>query len=80
MIMSIFLEKPHTAPTIMPMLRFITAHISARDMDILDPTQTVSKVGSPEPPEPSIQLRLKPNFSIAAPGIRCFVVESVIFA
>ncbi len=39
------------------MVMLIKAQIRAREMEILDPTQMVSKVGSPEAPEPRIQLR-----------------------
>ena len=73
---STFLEKPQMAPTIIPTVMLITAQISARDREILAPYHTASKVDWPEAPAPRIHLMLKPNFSMALPGLKCFASES----
>ncbi len=77
MITSTFLEKPHTAPSKMPMVMLMSAQVRAREMEILEPTHTASKVGSPEAPAPRIQWMLLPNLAMAAVGVKCLAVASV---
>ena len=73
-------DSPHTAPTSTPTVILIAAQMSARVMEILEPYQIASNVDSPDAPAPSIHLRLKPNLSMAAEGVRCFALASRRFA
>ena len=74
---STFLEKPQMAPTTMPMEKFISVHSSARERDMRAPYHMESNVDCPEAPVPNIQRMEKPNFSMAAHGVRCLAVESM---
>src|SRR5699024_7777654 len=74
---STFFEKPQTAPTTMPIEKLIRAHRNASDREIRAPYHIESKVDWPLAPVPNIQRMLKPNFSIAAAGVKCLVSESI---
>ena len=59
---STFLEKPHTAPSRIPMVKLIRAQISAMEIEIRAPYHRPSKVDWPDSPVPNSQWMLKPNF------------------
>ena len=59
--MSTFLLKPHTAPSSTPMVMLMAPQMKAREMEMRDPFQMASKVGSPEAPAPRIQFSLPPK-------------------
>ena len=75
---STLFEKPHMAPTTMPIAKFMIVHRNARERLILAPYHMESKVDCPEAPVPNIQRMEKPNLSMASSGERCLAVESII--
>ena len=59
------------APRITPMVILMAPQIKARETEIRAPFQMASKVELPALPVPRIHLMEKPNFWMAAAGIRC---------
>ena len=78
--MSTFFENPHRAPIKIPMVKLIIVQRIAREMEILAPYQMALKVDCPDSPVPKIQLIWKPYFSMAAAGVRCLALGSMIFS
>ena len=53
MIMSTLRENPQIAPSRMPMVMLMAAHMTARDTEIREPFHTESNVDAPVPPAPN---------------------------
>ena len=60
-----------------PTTMLMRAHTRARAMEIRAPDHTASKVELPEAPVPRHQWMFRPNFAMAAAGVRCFAELSI---